>query len=190
MLYHRLLSILAFCVGFGTVQCQNLCPVPNHFNYHNDSTPTIRSFQGQWHSNYNETITFCNFKAKSFELNDFRIISVLAQTHYGANTPFTSVGAILDGAAYTAGNGSIVWHGFGFSATGPYNCAFALNEDGTEARGYYTYTNQKDGATAAGETGPWILHFQREPTYEECQPVYRSYTMEDYETGCTSSGTS
>lgn len=112
---------------------------------------------------------------------------MLAQTAYGS-PPYTNVGAVLTGAAYIAGNGSVVWEGFGFSATGPYNCAFALSGDGSKADGYYTYTNQKDGATKAGVTGPWRLTFQREPSWGECNLVFRGYTAKDYEEGCTSSG--
>ncbi|KAK5174329.1 uncharacterized protein LTR77_001409 [Saxophila tyrrhenica] len=187
MLFLSLTTLLALWVPL--IQSQDLCPVPNHFNYHDNDPQTIRSFQGIYHSNYNETITFCNFKPKSFELNSWNIIPVLAQTHYGTHTPYTTVGAVLTGSVYIAGNGSVVWNGFGFSATGPYNCAFALNESGQRAEGYYTYTNQKNGSTEAGETGPWRLRFQREPTWDECRLVYRGYTVEDYETGCTSSGT-
>jgi hypothetical protein len=164
---------------------QDLCPLPNTFSYHSQTPQTIRSFQGIYHSNYNETITFCNSKAKSFELNQWEIISVIAQTAYG-NPPYTAVGAVLNGAVYIAGNGSVVWHGFGFSATGPYDCAFAL--DGEKADGYYTYTDQRDGNTTAGSTGPWLLTFQREPTWGECNLVLRGYTARDYEEGCTSSG--
>ena len=167
--------------------CQDLCPIPDHFNYHTKTPQTVRSFQGIYHSNFNETITFCNFKAKTFEYNQWDIVPVLAQTGYGG-PPYTHVGAVLTGASYFTGNGSVLWQGFGFSASGPYNCAFALSEDGSRADGYYTYTNQKNGETPAGVTGPWRLRFQREPTWEECQLVYRGYTAQDYETGCTSSG--
>ncbi|KAI9877455.1 MAG: hypothetical protein M1823_007102, partial [Watsoniomyces obsoletus] len=89
------------------------------------------------------------------------------------------------GAVYIAGNGSVVWHGFGVSATGPYNCAFALSTNGSTAAGYYTYVDQKDGSSEAGETGPWLLQYQREPTWAECALVHRGYTAKDYETGCT-----
>lgn len=99
----------------------------------------------------------------------------------------TSVGAVLTGSVYVAGNGSIVWNGFGFSATGPYNCAFALNANGSNADGYYTYTDQKNGSSSAGETGPWLLYYYREPTWGECELVFRDYTVKDYETGCTAS---
>ncbi|TKA61421.1 hypothetical protein B0A55_10857 [Friedmanniomyces simplex] len=148
-----------------TSKILNVCPIPNSFNYHNSAPQTIRSFQGIYHSNFNETITFCNFKAKSFEIDSWSIIPVLAQTAYG-RPPYTSVGAVLTGSVYVAGNSSIVWNGFGFSATGPYNCAFALSANGSAADGYYTYTDQKNGSSPAGETGAWLLQFQREPTWE------------------------
>jgi hypothetical protein len=99
----------------------------------------------------------------------------------------TSVGAVLTGSVYVAGNGSVVWTGFGFSATGPYNCAFALSGNGSTADGYYTYTDQKNGNSPAGETGPWLLQYYREPTWGECALVYRGFTAKDYETGCTAS---
>ena len=99
----------------------------------------------------------------------------------------TKVGAVLTGAVYVAGNGSIVWHGFGFSATGPYNCAFALGPKGNKADGYYTYTNQKNSSNPAGETGAWLLEYKREPTLGECTLVYRDYTAKDVAMGCTES---
>ena len=203
-----LLHWLAFVVSF--VYCKDLCPVANTFDYHTAPKQTVRSFQGIYHSNYNETITFCNFKPKSFELNAWDIIPVLAQTSYGSSVPFTDVGAVLTGAVYIAANGSVVWyarpashprifakhvsdvwmfrHGFGFSATGPYNCAFALSEDGKSAAGYYTYTSQKHPTTPAGETGPWLLTYTGEDCYDRCRLVYRSFTAEDYETGCSADG--
>jgi hypothetical protein len=99
----------------------------------------------------------------------------------------TSVGAVLTGSVYIAGNGSVIWNGFGFSASGPYNCGFALSADGSTADGYYTYTDQKNGSSTAGETGPWLLQFYREPTWGECALVHRGYTAKDYEMGCTAS---
>lgn len=53
----------------GCVNGQDYCPAANNFNYHYTKPQTIRSFQGIYHSNFNETITFCNFKAKSFEVS-------------------------------------------------------------------------------------------------------------------------
>jgi hypothetical protein len=100
------------------------------------------------------------------------------------------VGAVLTGSAYAHPNGSIIWNGFGFSATGPYNCAFALSSNGTNANGYYTYVAQKNGSSPAGETGEWLLTFVRGPTWNECRLVFRGYTVEDYETGCLSNGSS
>lgn len=93
----------------------------------------------------------------------------------------------MTGSAYFTSNGSIIWNGFGFSATGPYNCAFALSDDGATADGYYTYTDQKNGSSPAGETGAWLLSYVREPTWGECALVFRGYTAMDYEVGCTAS---
>ncbi len=39
---------------------------------------------------------------------------------------------MLTGGTYLAPNGSVVWRGFGFSANGPYDCAFALTGNGSE----------------------------------------------------------
>ncbi|KAK3648107.1 hypothetical protein LTR56_002585 [Elasticomyces elasticus] len=183
--------VLSYCISALTLlgllaNGQDLCPVPNNYNYHNSAPQTIRSFQGIYHSNFNETITFCNFKPKQWELETSQIIPVLAQTAYGG-PPYTKVGAVLTGSVYVAGNGSIVWNGFGFSASGPYNCGFALSSNGSTADGYYTYTDQKNGSSPAGETGPWLLSFYREATWGECALVYRGYTARDYETGCVAS---
>ncbi|KAK3110327.1 hypothetical protein LTR53_015479 [Teratosphaeriaceae sp. CCFEE 6253] len=114
------------------------------------------------------------------QLDAWNIIPVLAQTA-------TTVGAILTGSVYVAGNGSIIWNGFGFSATGPYNCAFALSANGSHAEGYYTYTDQRNGSSPAGETGAWLLDFYREPTWGECALVFRGYTARGYEMGCGTS---
>ncbi|KAJ9615428.1 hypothetical protein H2200_001503 [Cladophialophora chaetospira] len=92
--------------------------------------------------------------------------AILAQTAYGA-PPYTTVGAVLTGGTYTHPNNSIIWRGFGFSATGPYNCAFALSTNGSNANGFYTYVAQKNGSSPAGETGEWLLSFVREPTRDE-----------------------
>jgi hypothetical protein len=63
-----------------------VCPLPGNFSYHNNVAQTVRSFEGIYHSNFNETIvcclqtgrrsheinssrqTFCNFKPKDFEV--------------------------------------------------------------------------------------------------------------------------
>ena len=104
---------------------------------------------------------------------------------------------MLTGGTYLASNGSVVWKGLGFSANGPYDCAFALTGNGTEvgrwlgleqgregqsltyttnqAVGYYTFLDQLNASTPAGETGPWLLYYEREPTREECTLVYRNY---------------
>jgi hypothetical protein len=34
------------------------------------------------------------------------------------------------------------------------------------------------------------LTFVREPTWDECRLIFRGYTLEDYETGCVSNGSS
>ena len=39
---------------------------------------------------------------------------------------------MLTGGTYLAPNGSVVWKGMGFSANGPYDCAFALIGNGSE----------------------------------------------------------
>ena len=108
------------------------CPIPDTFHYHNATTQTIRSFQGVYGSNFNETITFCDFRVKSFELNDWKIIPVLAQSADSGQSQYNEKGAMLTGGTYLAPNGSVVWKGFGFSANGPYDCAFALNGNGSE----------------------------------------------------------
>lgn len=39
---------------------------------------------------------------------------------------------MLTGGTYLAPNGTVIWKGLGFSANGPYDCAFALIGNGTE----------------------------------------------------------
>ena len=39
---------------------------------------------------------------------------------------------MLTGGTYLTPNGSVLWKGLGFSANGPYDCAFALNGNGSE----------------------------------------------------------
>ncbi|KAF6240047.1 hypothetical protein HO173_001657 [Letharia columbiana] len=126
--------------------------MPNTSDYHNFTTQTIRSFQGVYGSNFNETITFCDLEIKSFELNDWRIIPVLAQSADSGQSPYNEKGAMLTGGTYLAPNGSVVWKGFGFSANGLYDCAFALSGNGSEADGYYTFLDQFNASTTAGET--------------------------------------
>ena len=148
-------------------------------------------------SNFNETITFCEFRSKSFELNDWKIIPVLAQSADSGQSQYNEKGAMLTGGTYLAPNGSVVWKGFGFSANGPYDCAFALSGNGSQvctwllsrqgegiaplllthnkADGYYTFLEQFNASTPGGETGPWLLYYEREPTREECALVYRDY---------------
>ena len=80
---------------------------------------------------------------------------------------------MLMGGTYIATNGSIIWKGLGFSQNGPYEAAFALSRDGMQADGFFTFQAQKNESTPAGETGPWILFYQGEPTKEACELVYR-----------------
>ena len=108
------------------------CPIPNDFAFHNSKPQTVQSFQGVYGSNFNETITFCDFKVKSFELDTWDIIPVLAQSADSGQSAYNEKGAMLTGGTYLAPNGSVVWRGFGFSANGPYDCAFALNKNGSE----------------------------------------------------------
>lgn len=168
--------IVSLTLGFVAHVLGQGCPIPNEFNYHNSTTQTIRSFQGVYGSNFNETITFCDFKLKSFELNDWKIIPVLAQSADSGQSQYNEKGAMLTGGTYLAPNGSVIWKGFGFSANGPYDCAFALTENGSEADGYYTFLDQFNASTPGGETGPWLLYYEREPTRLECALVYRDYS--------------
>ncbi|MCJ1226239.1 hypothetical protein MMC12_002889 [Toensbergia leucococca] len=151
------------------------CPLPNTLAYHTSVPLTVRSFQGVYGSNFNETITFCDFKVKAFELNTWNIIPVIAQSADSGQSQYNEKGALLYGGTYVAVNGSIVWKGLGFSANGPYDAAFALGKGGMEAVGYYTFLEQKNESTPAGETGPWLLYYQGEPTKEACELVYRDY---------------
>lgn len=116
-----------------------------------------------------------NFKVKQFELNDWKIVPVLGQSADSGQPRYNEKGAMLTGGTFLAPNGSVVWKGFGFSANGPYDCAFALSGNGSGAFGYYTFLNQLNASTPGGETGPWILYYKREPTREECALVYRDY---------------
>lgn len=175
-----LLPILAFTAQvFGQG-----CPLPDTFSYHDLSAKSDpRAFQGVYGSNFNETITFCDFKLKTFELNTWHIIPMLAQSADSGQSEYETHGAMLTGGTYIATNGSVVWRGFGFSANGPYDCAFALSENGTAADGYYTFIDQFNETTPGGETGPWLLYYQRQPTKEECQLVFRDYNCGKNGTG-------
>ena len=44
--------------SFTDVNCllESDCPLPNNFSYHGDIPQTVRSFEGIYHSNFNETI--------------------------------------------------------------------------------------------------------------------------------------
>ena len=119
------------------------CPISNDFNYHNSKTQSIRSFQGVFGSNFNETITFCDYKVKRFELNDWKIVPVLGQSADSGQPRYNEKGAMLTGGTFLAPNGSVVWKGFGFSANGPYDCAFALSGNGSEV-GRYTCSSDSE----------------------------------------------
>jgi hypothetical protein len=149
--------------------------VPNAYSYHFSNPQTVLSFQGIYGSNFNETITFCDFRPKLFELNIWNIIPVIAQSADSGQNEYNEKGALLYGGAYQAPNSSIVWKGLGFSANGPYDAAFALGPKGLTANGYYTFLDQKNESTPGGETGPWILYYEREPTAEDCALVYRDH---------------
>ncbi|MCJ1320450.1 hypothetical protein MMC15_005789 [Xylographa vitiligo] len=151
--------------------------LPNDLSYHNTIPHTDRSFQGVYSSNFNETITFCNFKAKAFEVFDWTIIPVIAQSADSGQFEYNEKGALLYGGAYVAANGSIIWKGLGFSANGPYDAAFALGKEGKNADGYYTFLAQKNESTPAGETGPWLLYYRGEPTEQACALVYRTHNV-------------
>ena len=57
---------------------------------------------------------------------------MLAQSADSGQSQYNEKGAMLTGGTYLAPNGSVIWKGFGFSANGPYDCAFALSENGSE----------------------------------------------------------
>ena len=149
--------------------------IPNTYSYHFSNPQTVLSFQGIYGSNFNETITFCNFHPKPFELNAWNIIPVIAQSADSGQSEYNEKGALLYGGVYQGLNGSVIWKGLGFSANGPYDAAFALGPKGLEADGYYTFLDQKNESTPGGETGPWILYYEREPTEEDCALVYREH---------------
>jgi hypothetical protein len=94
----------------------------------------MQSFQGVYGSNFNETIAFCDFKTKSFELDAWDIIPVIAQSAESGQPKYNIKGAMLAGGTYLAPNGSVIWKGLGFSANSPYDTAFALNKDGSQVR--------------------------------------------------------
>lgn len=114
-------------------------------NKHDLNPPSPLSFEGVYTTNFNETITFCPFHPKSFELNAWRIIPMLAQSIDSGQSEYNSKGAELTGGTYLAPNGTVVWSGFGFSANGPYDCAFALNKDGTEVSANRLGESSRDG---------------------------------------------
>jgi len=105
--------------------------IPNTLSYPRQApAQTVQSFQGVYGSNFNETITFCNFKVKTWELNEWDIIPVIAQSADSGQSQYNDKGALLYGGTYIAENGSVIWKGLGFSANGPYDAAFALEESG------------------------------------------------------------
>jgi len=105
--------------------------IPNTLSYPRQApAQTVQSFQGVYGSNFNETITFCNFKVKTWELNEWDIIPVIAQSADSGQSQYNDKGALLYGGTYIAENGSVIWKGLGFSANGPYDAAFALEKSG------------------------------------------------------------
>ena len=48
---------------------------------------------------------------------------------------YNEKGAMLTGGTYLAPNGSVIWKGLGFSANGPYDCAFAWSGNRSEVSG-------------------------------------------------------
>ena len=88
---------------------------------------------------------------------------------------------MLTGGTYLAPNGSVVWKGLGFSANGPYDCAFALNGNGSEVSAWPRLL-QEGEVRASPVTdgyhgvGYWILHLSG-PT--ECEhPSWRDWAVD------------
>ena len=108
--------------------------LPNTLNNHFDDPRGPRSFKGVYGSNFNETITFCNFKEKPWELSSWNTIPVIAQSADSGQSQYNAKGALLSGGAYIAGNGSVMWKGLGFSQNGPYDAAFALGTNGKQVQ--------------------------------------------------------
>ena len=111
------------------VSAQGTSP-PNLLNYHSSHPQSIQSFQGVYGSNFNETLTFCNFKAKTWELDDWHSIPVIAQSADSGQYQYNRKGALLYGGVYLERNGSVIWRGLGMSANGVYDAAFALGAKG------------------------------------------------------------
>ncbi|KLO13608.1 hypothetical protein SCHPADRAFT_940268 [Schizopora paradoxa] len=140
------------------------------------SPQSLFDFTGVYGSNFNETIVFCAHRPESFEIDTWRIIPFIAQSaDSGQNGIFNEKGALLYGGVYFAPNGSVEWRGLGFSANGPFDAAFALSPDGKDANGFFTFRAQKNGSTPGGNTGPWLLFKEREPTVDECDKVFRDH---------------
>ena len=69
---------------------------------------------------------------------------------------------MLTGGTYLIPNGSVLWKGLGFSANGPYDCAFALNGNGSEV-GWMALPvrGSRENVTVADayyEVGYWVLY--------------------------------
>lgn len=62
---------------------------------------------------------------------------------------------MLDGGTYLAPNGSVVWKGLGFSANGPYDCAFALSGNGSEV-GRWLWSR----SSSEGRAPPLLTHIR------------------------------
>ena len=169
-MYPQILALLALASLLTPTLTQGPS-LPNTYSYHFSTPQTVLSFQGIYGLNFNETITFCRFHPKPFEPKIWNIIPVIAQSADSGQSEYNEKGALLSGGVYQAPNSSIVWKGLGFSANGPYDTAFALGPKGLEANGYYTFLDQKNDSTPGGETGRWILYYEREPTEEECALV-------------------
>jgi hypothetical protein len=115
----------------------------NTFNQHEAKPKTVTSFQGVYGSNFNETLTFCDFKIKPFELHSWDIVPVIAQSADSGQSEYNEKGAMLSGGTYLAKNGSVTWKGLGYSANGPYDCAFALSANGTVVSGFLGCRSRK-----------------------------------------------
>ena len=82
--------------------------LPNNYSYHFSTPETVLSFQGICGSNFNETITVCNFNPKPLELNIWNIIPVIAQSADSGQSEYNEKGALLYGGVYQAPNSSVI----------------------------------------------------------------------------------
>jgi hypothetical protein len=125
-----LTAAIAFLISHALAQGFS---APNTLSYARQAPDqTVQSFQGVYGTNFNETITFCNFKVKPWELDEWNIIPVIAQSADSGQSQYNDKGALLYGGTFIAENGSVIWKGLGFSANGPYEAAFALEENGAQ----------------------------------------------------------